>query len=243
MPLSLSLKSRERTLLHNVINIVCGHEFRTPMNAIVGFASIMKQADTRDHGQERNEYAQYIMEASSRLMLLSERLHIWHRLYNGESFEKDNITIDESIFNKIITDIAKTFPKVNYIISFCADFHHFELKASCLLVAQTIKELTDNAFKFSIPGTMVHFEVTITEGNINLKITNHSEITTVKQLKGYESFNQFNRNQFEQQGLGLGMDIARFAISAANGSIQIDGVDYEHYSKIAVSIQIPACSD
>ena len=72
-----------------------------------------------------------------------------------------------------------------------------------------IDELLENAFKFSVPGTPVKIISEIIDKHLLLKIIDQCRGMTEEQIKKVGLFMQFDRSYFEQQGIGLGLEIVK----------------------------------
>lgn len=79
-----------------------------------------------------------------------------------------------------------------------------------------VEELIDNAFRHSSHGTSVTIDLT-REGV--LRIQDEGRGMTTEQLRHLEAFRQFDREQFEQQGLGLGLAIVQHLLRRCGGTI------------------------
>ena len=69
-----------------------------------------------------------------------------------------------------------------------------------------IEELVDNACSFSRPGTPIRVEF---DARGILSVADHGRGLTAEQLEQVGMFHQFDRIEYEQQGLGLGLVLVR----------------------------------
>lgn len=87
-----------------------------------------------------------------------------------------------------------------------------------------IKELLDNAFKFSEPGTPIILQGQSLSRGYQLQISDRGRGMTQEQIARIGAFLQFGRNVYEQQGLGLGLAIAQKTVDMYGGRLQISSV-------------------
>ena len=78
-----------------------------------------------------------------------------------------------------------------------------------MFIENILYEIFDNAIKFSKPGTPVQIEVTQANQEVIFNVANENGYVTIEQLYEYELFQQFNREEQEQQGLGVGLAIIK----------------------------------
>ena len=96
----------------------------------------------------------------------------------------------------------------------------FSLKA----LVKILEELLDNAFKFSPPGTPVRVSTQSVNRQFRLMITDQGRGMNAEQIKQINAFIQFDRETYEQQGLGLGLAIASRLAELQQGTLTIDSI-------------------
>ncbi|KJH73323.1 hybrid sensor histidine kinase/response regulator [Aliterella atlantica] len=84
-----------------------------------------------------------------------------------------------------------------------------------------VEEIVDNAFKFSETGTFVDIKATIEDDIYFLTIANSGCSMTLEQIASIGACRQFEREFYEQQGLGLGLIIAKRLCELHNGQLTI----------------------
>lgn len=84
-----------------------------------------------------------------------------------------------------------------------------------------IKELIDNAFKFSESKSNVLVLSTVVDSKFEIRISDHGMGFPVDSMSDIGAFNQFNRRKLEQQGSGLGLITAMLIAQRYQGCLQI----------------------
>lgn len=211
----------EKSLLSNTVKIVSGHEFRTPMNGIFGFAQLLYNGGSAISHQEQKEFSLGILESAKRLMSLSERIGTWFFLsQNKNAIDQSYSFTSADIINLVKTE-AEKFSVEGDMFHFSHTVEKFSVKGRKDIIHSALAELFNNAFKFSSKNKMVSVRVFQRDNSLVISIQNYSDVSTVDELKSYTAFTQFNRPKFEQQGLGLGIEIAKLGLAESGGNIQI----------------------
>lgn len=84
------------------------------------------------------------------------------------------------------------------------------------------EEIVDNAFKFSEVGTPVQVKATIENDIFQLTIAASIGVAmTLEQIANIGAYRQFEREFYEQQGLGLGLIIAQRLTELHDGQLTI----------------------
>lgn len=81
---------------------------------------------------------------------------------------------------------------------------HFFMKEYFFLI---IKEILDNAHKFSKTGTKVNVDISIENDEFVFQVVNQNKIDNSFPISNNRAFTQVARDSYEQQGLGLGLYI------------------------------------
>ena len=82
-------------------------------------------------------------------------------------------------------------------------------------------ELIHNAFKFSPPGGAVRVELSKTPDTVALSVSDHGRGFSTEQIARVGAYMQFDRTLHEQQGIGLGLAIARRLTELHGGTLTI----------------------
>lgn len=213
---------KDDSLLGSTVKAIAGHEFRTPMSAIIGIASLMKECAGEISKEEQLAFSNHILMSAQRLMSNSFRLSTWFDLQNQHTRVLTAFTFTSEKLEKLIKDKAMSQMVNGEFFLFEFEQNTFVLNGDETILFMSIGELIDNAFKFSPKDSVVKFSVKKIKNALQLTISNISEKVRSFDFAKYEVFTQFDRNYYEQQGLGLGLEIAKLGIDICKGTLKIN---------------------
>lgn len=202
------------------------HELRTPLSIILGYGQILEADAKKVQPDEILEFAQSIVASGQRLQRVIENYLVYAQIevLNGD---KNEI---EKLRNHIIKDVAKVIEEAAR--KRAAQYHreddlyldvcHLALRISEANLSKIVDELLDNAFKFSRPGSKVVVKAVRDGDSFRLYIRDHGRGMTNEQLNSLGAYMQFDRELFEQQGLGLGFSIAQKLVDLHSGKLNIE---------------------
>ncbi|HEV8544357.1 MAG TPA: response regulator [Verrucomicrobiae bacterium] len=235
-------KSADRRLneLRESLTFALPHELVTPLNAILGFSSlILDSPEVRR--EELTEYASHIRSSAQRLRKLVEKFLLYAQveLTAADAHQKRSLSqrtpmpTDETIVaaamrvareNHREGDLEQRLGRVDHRMS------HAHLE-------RLVRELVENAFKFSEPGGRIEVNSSRENGNFKIEVTDYGRGFTPEQIKKIDANMQFDRKLQEQQGTGLGLAIARRLAELYGGSLEIESKPGE---RTTVRVQVPA---
>ncbi len=103
-------------------------------------------------------------------------------------------------------------------------------------LGRIVDELVQNAFKFSQSGARVSVVLSPSPGGVTLVVRDHGRGFSTEHITKVGAYMQFERKLHEQQGLGLGLTIAKRLTELHGGTLTIES---ERGSSTAVTVRLP----
>ena len=219
--------------LRATLNSALPHEMVTPLNSILGFSSLIM--DTPETGiKEAREYAGHVLESAGRLQHLIESFVFYSQLEVA-------LTDPEKLSTFKLAEPIPVQERISIMAKRSASEAHrpndlqLDLQEGSARIAQMhfdriIRELGNNAFKFSPPGTAVKIRSRSQDGVTELVISNEGRGFTPEQIARVGAHLQFERGAQEQQGTGLGLAIVRRLAELYGGAFWIESTPGESTS-------------
>ncbi len=225
--------------LRNRVLHILPHELLTPLNGILGFAGIVKDNSDSLSRSEIKEMASQIESSGNRLLKVVNNYlnYVSITTKNGFANPKKLANIHDIIAD-ISRHVAEEYNRVDDLI---IQLENAELMIEYDDLAFLIRELVDNAFKFSQPNSNVVVMNTSYKSHVEILIKDHGIGFPVDNISDIGAFNQFNRKKQGQQGSGFGLITCMLIAQRYKGSLQITNSTVGTKVKLTfpVSTQIP----
>ena len=203
------------------------HEFHTPLTGIIGYANLMLLNPTLSEQQ--------IVHMATRILRSGERLHRLvenYLLYAQTEIARSDPQRIQALRSHVTSNpsevIAQTAlekaREAEREADMVIDVPDANLQISDDSLQKVIKELVDNALKFSQPDTPVSVRGFVDDNAFHLQISDHGRGMTTEQVKNVGTYMQFERKLYEQQGLGLGLVLAKQIIGLYGGDLVIESI-------------------
>jgi len=204
------------------------HELRTPMIGILGLAEQLKSHAEELKPREIKELAETLSFAAVRMNETLEKFWLHTQclfLANDTSKLSASRQVGskeaQEVIQHIAEDIASTYHRSSDLV---LNLSPIFVAVSEIYLEQLIRQVIDNAFKFSIAGTQVIISTARGNEMGMITIKDNGRGFLEDQIKKIHAFMQFDREQYEQQGLGLGLMIVKRLTEIHNGSMQVSSM-------------------
>ncbi len=193
------------------------HEFKTPLNAIEGYTTLLQEFDQLP--QEQLEYTQKILFNTGRLSELVGNILLLGKVENQTiPLEKTQYRLDEQIRQAVLILEPKWTQQE---VDFDVELPNILYCGSEGILLHVWMNLLDNAIKFSPRGQSVAIGLEQTESEIRCSITDHGPgISPEVQRHIFDKFYQADSSH-KQEGNGLGLALVKKILDTCGGSIQI----------------------
>lgn len=215
--------SAKSTFLSNM-----SHDIRTPMNAIVGFSSLLSQ--DMDDPEKVREYTQKILASSQHLLGLINDVLDMSRIESGKTTLNLSVESISCIVDEIDTIIRPQMLAKGHIFEVDArQVVHDAIVVDKVRLNQICMNLLSNAVKYT--PNRGHIRFRISERSVS---GNMARYTIVVSDNGYGMSDSFREHIFDSfsreedsrtskiQGTGLGMAITKNLVDLMGGTIRVE---------------------
>ncbi len=196
------------------------HEFRTPLNAILGFSQILELNMGKRLGHEELEYVGAIKTAGENLLHLSDSMMTMARIEaEAASFGTEALSAQALVEDVYaLHQPAATMNGITFLRRACISAAG--LQANHNHRRRMLGNLISNAFKFTARGGEVTLGCASDSGRVIFFVEDTGcGIAADRQRDAFESFNRLGREGSTVAGLGLGLAIASRLTLAMQGEI------------------------
>ncbi|MEY2467117.1 MAG: two-component system, sensor histidine kinase and response regulator [Verrucomicrobiota bacterium] len=223
--------------LRDNISMMLPHELRTPLNGILAYGEILvADAGTLPPG-EIAEMGQVIYDSGKRLERLIENFLIYAQLEilhsDPQKLLRKSTLSPAGIIEKHARDQAKLAQRP---LDLDLDLADVPMPISEEYLSKVVDELVQNAFKFSQPGSKVSVTLNLDADIVTLTVTDCGRGLSTDHISRIGAYMQFDRKMQEQQGLGLGLSIARRLTALHGGTLTIQS---EQGAGTTVTVKLP----
>lgn len=207
------------------------HEFKTPIAAIAGFTTILKNTQLSE--EERLEYLNIISDEASRLSELSSNILTLSKLDNIDNF-KDNkkFFLDEQIRKTVIL-LEKEWTNKN--ITFNLDLKNMSYYGKEEYLMQVWINIINNAIKFSKENSEIDISCYKNPEYAFVKIKDYgSGMDEETKKRAFHKFYQGDSSR-KGEGYGLGLSICKRIIDLSKGEIHVES-EIGKYTEITISL-------
>ncbi|HNQ73570.1 MAG TPA: hybrid sensor histidine kinase/response regulator [Verrucomicrobiota bacterium] len=221
--------------LRNNISMMLPHEFRTPLNGIIGYGEVLAANPAEDIA----EMGQTIVQSAAVLERLVETFLAYSQLEILRANKKETELLrKQSCAGDLLT--GQEARRQAAAVERAGDL---ELAVAPVRPAisddyftKLVGEILHNAFRFSAPGKPVHVSLAASGGLAVLRVQDQGRGMSGDQVARIGAFMQFDRKTHEQQGLGLGLTIARRIAELHEGVLLVQS---ESGTGTTVTVKLP----
>ncbi|MDB6122879.1 MAG: Response regulator receiver sensor signal transduction histidine kinase [Pedosphaera sp.] len=211
--------------LRDNISMMLPHEMRTPLNGILAYGEILATDAASLQPAEIAEMGQIINESGKRLERLIENFLIYSQieLIGADPLRTNALRKKQTQFpRKIVeTKVRQHAESAGRSADLSMDLSDKPVAISEEYLTRIVDELIHNAFKFSKQGTPIQVSLFPSENSLVLSISDHGRGLGTEYIRKVGAYMQFDRKMHEQQGLGLGLVIAKRLTELHGGNLTI----------------------
>lgn len=192
------------------------HEFKTPINAIEGYATLLSD-DEPETPELQRQYAEKILLNTQRLSSLVGNILLLAKVANQAiPLKQTTFRLDEQIRQAIVMLEREWAPKD---IEFDVELEEVDYTGSELLLPHVWGNLLGNAVKFTPAGGAIRVELTKRAGQIVFVVEDSGPgITEEVRRHMFEKFYQGDTSH-KDEGNGLGLALVKHILDEAGGTV------------------------
>jgi two-component system, sensor histidine kinase and response regulator len=226
--------------LRGNLSMMLPHELRTPLNGILAYGEILAAEAATLPAKEVAEMGQVIHDAGKRLERLVENFLIYAQieLLGADPQKVNALRLKQTqsparLIEECALGQARAAQRASDLVLDVADQM---VPMSEHYLAKIVDELVQNAFKFSDPGKRVSVKLSALPNGVVLAVTDQGRGFSTEHIAKVGAYMQFDRKIQEQQGLGLGLVIARRLTELHGGTLSIQS---ERGATTTVAVKLP----
>ncbi|MCU0496395.1 MAG: hybrid sensor histidine kinase/response regulator [Anaerolineae bacterium] len=214
-------------LKRNILTIL-NHELRTPLTLVIAYADMLKDFDQATlNGQDLLEFLRGINAGAERLRRLIENFILLVELETGDmqrtfDWRKQEINDLDTALRAALYQVPQESSQNRHVVfeiapnlpSFIGDQE---------LIGVAIRELLDNALKFSPKDKIVRAGATAHDDSICISVCDEGRGIPPHEIpRIWEFFYQVDRDIYENQGSGSGLALVRALMELHQGRIEVE---------------------
>jgi two-component system sensor histidine kinase/response regulator len=211
--------------LRRSITLALPHEFRTPLNIVLGYSELLMDAAEERKDDELRAIGRSVLAAATQLHRLTENFLLYTQLELAAR-QPDGATVFAAAtptqVHEIVGQVARNAASNGRRgADLTLALHPVGIALREGLARKVATELIDNAFKFSEPGTPVHVAVARAGNVASITVRDEGTGMSAEQVAALGAYLQLDRIVHEQQGIGLGLDIVRRIAEISGGTCTV----------------------
>jgi len=224
--LEKKLEDTKRQLVQMV-----SHELRTPLVSIEMALDLISRQLSQLSPPQIQELLDYIGRGSNRLHHLVEQMVLITQLETGtltaQIIQERGLVLHTSELLIAATNTARRFALRSPDVSIRVDERDQGAQVQCdpHALEHALAEIIANAVNFSPAGAEVDVTQWQAEGSVVISVVDRGPGIPPDQMQNaLREFHQINRRDQEQQGMGLGLPLARRILEVHAGTLEIQSV-------------------
>ncbi len=198
------------------------HELRTPITAIRGFAETLLQSDVGE--ERRRSQLEIIARNAERIGRLVDDLLELSRIESRRTLLQP-IDVDAvQLGRELLEDLRPMFEQRGLQAELDAEGSQLEVRADRRALEQTLRNLLDNAAKYTDAGGQVRLRIRRDGGSIRLEVEDDGiGIAPAQQTRIFERFYRVDASRSRALGgTGLGLAIVKHLVRAMGGDVTLE---------------------
>lgn len=216
----LELEKLKESLLHRV-----PHELRTPLIGIIGFSELIEEDFNNFTSEEVKEMISRIKNSGKRLHRRIEKFLNYAELISAETKKLNEPDLMKPIFDLdsrlVLHNLQPILEDFGRFSDVQVKFANAQLHISERYFEIIIRELLENALKFSLRGTKISVNGEKDRVYYIIRVEDHGCGMSDISVKDINAFNQFSEEIYSKEGVGLGLALVQKIVNASGGYLTL----------------------
>ncbi len=225
--LNLKEKAEKSSQIKSKFLANISHEFRTPMNSILGMADLLLKTDL---SKKQFNFINIIIKSAENLLVIINDILDFSKIESGEFFFVKKSFRLKDILTNVLNTVYYSAKQKNLNIE-CPYLLYggegYLLKSDPVRLQQILLNLVDNAIKYTNKGEVKINIKKLRESENNITICFFVEDTGIgipksKQQEIFNSFTQIYKSNNRNKGTGLGLTITKKLVEMMGGKLNVE---------------------
>ena len=201
---------------------LASHELRTPLTGIFGFSSLL--ANSKNLAAQEQQWAAYFHQEATHLTAITTNLLNVSRIEAGE------VDVDSSdlMMAELVEAVTQPFEEFSATHPIVVEGDPAAMvRGDRDKLIEVIRNLVDNAIKYSPEGGEVRVEWTVGSGEVALRIEDHGLGIPGEHVSNlFQRFGRIERDGTQDiRSTGLGLYIVRRFVDLMDGQIRVESAE------------------
>jgi signal transduction histidine kinase len=206
---------------HQRFIAMVAHEMRGPLGPIMNFAALAKRPSATP--EKRAEYLDLVIDQTQRMSRLVDDLQTATRLSAGRFTLKTQPTDLHAAMKHLVAQFAASHRDREFRLQ--ADEGPITVTVDGDRIAQAVRNLIDNAIKYTVEGSAIEIEVRASDDAITIAVGDYGAgIPEAQMERIFQAYTQLKRDD-DASGSGLGLFITRGIVAAHGGALSVRNRD------------------
>ena len=230
------MRASSETLREALIGSVT-HDLRTPLATIMGSASILAKASTIKSEEQLAGLARLINTAAGQLDLKISNLIDATRI-SSDGLKPELAWVDPTdIVNAALHDSATLLAAHEVVRS--VPLEPPLIETDPVLLKEVLRQLLDNAAKYSPPGSTIAVSITVGCGALMIAVEDTGDgMNAIELNQAFQRFYRGSSQAGRRAGSGLGLWIAQSFAAACRARIAVESQGHGTGTKVIVTIPL-----
>jgi len=224
------------------------HDLRSPLTGIIGYTELMiaaSEAGETIPPDQLLKYARNLQLSGRRLLRLAENLALWSELEKCLGAAGSTTKPERSDFRIVAPDLNRQLRECAEHYGRGAEFisriDNAMVSAGSRGLVEVLRHLVDNAFKFSLPGTMVEATGRIQHGRYVFEVLDRGRGIKPDLVAALQQPVLFGRMDHDQRNLGMGLVLVRGFAQISDG--QFETIPNSPAAGITARLSLPLAAE